>query len=195
MQKIWFARNWLPAWMGLMKRWSSDTNLSEFHFNPSWFSSTYWKYVFFAEYSEKFKESWKITTLGYWGFVKRFDIFQQDQMQNHTLRFQVPKTVDQIYTYFVQYLLYCTVKRKILFVGWTQSSVKMSVGYKIWEEPVDKSIDHVPYCFAGACKVHCEREHQQATMVGNYGKLFVPLRLDDKVPFIIWTQIQGFLLY
>ena len=71
----------------------------------------------------------------------------------------------------------------------------MSVGCKIWKEPVDKSIDHVPYCFAGACKVHCEREHQQATMVGNYGKLFVPLRHDDKVPFIIWTQIQGFLLY
>ena len=63
---------------------------------------------------------------------------------------------------------------------------------KIWKAPVDKSIDHVPYCFAGACKVHCEREHQQATMVGNYGKLFVPLRHDDKVPFIIWTQIQGF---
>ena len=45
--------------------------------------------------------------------------FQLWQLNNlyHTLRFRVPKTVHQIYTYFVQYLLYHTVNRKILFVG------------------------------------------------------------------------------
>ena len=139
----------------------------------------------------------KITTLGSWGFKRRFDIAQQDQMQNlyHYLGFGYQKRSIRFRhilcnTYTVPYC-----KEENTFVGWTQSSVKMSVGCKIWKEPVDKSIDHVPYCFAGACKVHCEREPQQATMVGNYGKLFVPLRHDDKVPFIIWTQIQGFLLY
>ena len=142
-----------PAWMGLMKG-DRVTPISWNFISIHPDSAQHWECVFFGEYSEKFKESWKINIPDSWGFIKRFDIFQLDQMQNlyHTLRFRVPKTVHQIYTYFVQYLLYRTVNRKILFVGWTQSSVKMSVGCKIWKEPVDKSIDHVPYCFAGVVK-------------------------------------------
>ena len=180
-QKIWFARNWLPAWMGLMKRWSSDTNLSEFNFNPSWFSSTL-EMRFLRGIFRKKSRSPSLS----WGSIRDSILLSETKcmicithlgfgFQKRSIRFR--HILCNTYTVSKEENTFC----------WLNTILR-----KIWKAPVDKSIDHVPYCFAGACKVHCEREHQQATMEGNYGKLFVPLRHDDKVPFIIWTQIQGF---
>ena len=178
LQEIGFPREW-GSWKG-----DGVTPISRNFISIHPDSAQHWKCVFFGES----RSPEKITTLLSlsWGSIRDSILLSETKcmicithlgfgFQKRSIRFK--HILCNTYTVSKEENTFC----------WLNTILR-----KIWKAPVDKSIDHVPYCFAGACKVHCEREHQQATMVGNYGKLFVPLRHDDKVPFIIWTQIQGF---
>ena len=181
LQEIGFPREW-GSWKG-----DRVTPISRNFISIHPDSAQHWKCVFFGES----RSPEKITTLLSlsWGSIRDSILLSETKcmicithlgfgFQKRSIRFR--HILCNTYTVSKEENTFC----------WLNTILRKNMKNACWQVNWSCSI-----LFCRACKVHCEREHQQATMVGNYGKLFVPLRQDDKVPFIIWTQIQGFLLH